>query len=95
MITSTLKAEDADLYYCDSYCFFSQSFDAPVQKSTSGIRLLLAPEARGQNGDTYPDQELDTALFSLILAAITNACHRRTNQMQELYIDHTAFHLLT
>lgn len=67
----------------------SQAFDVPVQRTTSGIRLLLAPEAGGQNGDTYPDLELCTALFSPALAAITNAGHRRTNQMQEPHIDHS------
>lgn len=38
---------------------------------------------------------LHTALFSPTLAAIANAGHRRTNQMQETHIDHIAFHLLT
>ena len=73
----------------------SQAFDVAAQRSTSGIRLLLAPEAGGQNGDTYPDLELHTARFSQTLAPITNAGHRRTNQMQEPHIDHRAFHLLT
>lgn len=59
-----------------------------LQRSTSGIRLLSAPEAAGQNGDTYPDLEL-RASPSLALAAITNASHRRTNQMQEPHIDHS------
>lgn len=35
----------------------SQAFEVPLQRSTGGIRLLLAPEAGGQNGDTYPDLE--------------------------------------
>ena len=73
----------------------SQGFDVPVQGSTSGIGLLLAPEGEGQNGDIYPDLELHMALFSPALAAITNAGHRRTNQMQEPHIDPTVFHLLT
>lgn len=73
----------------------SQAFDVPAQGLTCGIRLLLAPEAGGQNGDTYPDLELHTALFYLTLAAIRNAGHQRTNQMQEPHIDHTALHLLT
>lgn len=42
----------------------SQAFDVLLQRSTSGIRLLSAPEAAGQNGDTYPDLELCTALLS-------------------------------
>lgn len=73
----------------------SQAFDVPVQRSTCAIRLLLAPEAGGQNGDTYPDLELHTDLSSLTLATITNTGHQRTNQLQEPHIDHIAFHLLT
>lgn len=67
----------------------SQAFDVLLHRSTSGVRLLSAPEAAGQNGDTYPDLELCTAHVSVALAAITNAGHRRTNQMQEPHIDHS------
>lgn len=56
----------------------------PVRRLTRGIRLLLAPEAGGQSGDTYPDLEPRAAL-----AAITNTGHGRTNQTQEPRIDHS------
>lgn len=84
---------DADLYVC-VILLCSPAFDVPVRRSASGIGLLLVPEAGGQTGDHYPDRELHTALSSLTLLSPTPG-HRRTNQMQEPPIDHTAFHLLT
>lgn len=59
----------------------SQVFDVPARRSTGRIRLLSAPEAGGQDGDTHPD--LEPPLTASSLAAITNAGRRRTNQTQE------------